>query len=70
MVVRRIVDQKRDELRQKTEEALLGGGSRRIEAQHKRGKLTAHERIDLLLDEVPFENLDAFFLHTSTEFEL
>ncbi|MCH7786120.1 MAG: methylmalonyl-CoA carboxyltransferase, partial [Chloroflexi bacterium] len=70
MVVRRIVDQKRDELRQKKEEALLGGGSRRIEAQHKRGKLTARERVGLLLDEGTFEELDAFVLHRSTEFGL
>ena len=70
MVVRRIVDQKRDELRQKKEEALVSGGSRRIEAQHKRGKLTVRERINLLLDEGTFEEIDAFVLHRSTEFGL
>jgi acetyl-CoA carboxylase carboxyltransferase component len=40
------------------EEALLGGGAKRIEAQHKKGKLTARERIDLLLDEGSFEEFD------------
>ncbi len=70
MVVRRIVDENREELRQKRSEALLGGGSRRIEAQHRRGKLTARERIDLLLDEGTFEELDAFVLHRATEFGL
>ena len=39
-----------DRLEQRREEARLGGGDKRIEAQHKRGKLTARERIELLLD--------------------
>jgi acetyl-CoA carboxylase carboxyltransferase component len=70
MVLRRAVDQKRDELREKREEALLGGGARRIEGQHRRGKLTARERITMLLDEGTFEELDAFVLHRATEFGL
>ena len=70
MVVRRIVDQKRDELREKREQALLGGGERRIEGQHSRGKLTARERIAMLLDEGTFEEIDAFVLHRSVEFGL
>ena len=70
MVVRRIADEKRDELRKKREEARQGGGPRRIEAQHKRGKLTARERIAALLDEGTFEELDPFVVHRATEFGL
>jgi propionyl-CoA carboxylase beta subunit len=47
-----------------------GGGARRIEQQHARGKLTARERLDLLLDEGTFEELDAFVTHRATEFGL
>jgi acetyl-CoA carboxylase carboxyltransferase component len=50
--------------------AKLGGGERRIEAQHKKGKLTARERIDLLLDEGSFEEFDMFVTHRSTDFGL
>ena len=70
MVTRRKVDEKRDELQKKREESQLGGGTRRIEAQHKKGKLTARERIASLLDEGTFEELDAFTLHQSAEFGL
>lgn len=70
MVVRRISDRRRDELARKKQEAGLGGGHRRIEAQHKRGKLTARERIDLLLDDGTFEEIDPFVTHRSTEFGL
>ena len=70
MVVRRKVDEKRDELTEKRRHSQLGGGLRRIEAQHKKGKLTARERIALLLDEGTFEELDPFVLHESTEFGL
>ena len=48
----------------------MGGGARRIEAQHRRGKLTARERLDLLFDEGSFEELDAFAQHRATEFGL
>ncbi len=51
-------------------EALLGGGSVRIERQHGWGKLTARERLDLLLDPGSFVELDAFVTHRSTEFGL
>jgi propionyl-CoA carboxylase beta chain len=47
-----------------------GGGPERIEAQHKRGKLTARERINILLDEGSFEELDALVTHRSNEFGL
>ncbi len=48
--------------------ARQGGGEARIEAQHKRGKLTARERIELLLDKGSFEEFDMFVEHRSTEF--
>lgn len=48
--------------------ARLGGGQKRIDAQHARGKLTARERIDLLLDEGSFEEFDMFVEHRSHEF--
>ena len=49
-------------------EALLGGGTARIEAQHSKGKLTARERVGLLLDEGSFEELDMFVRHGVTDF--
>lgn len=52
------------------EEALKGGGEKRIEKQHDKGKLTARERIDLLLDKGSFEEIDAFVTHRSTAFGL
>ena len=56
------------ELEDRRAVARLGGGERRIEAQHKRGKLTARERIDLLLDEGSFEEFDMFVEHRCTDF--
>jgi propionyl-CoA carboxylase beta chain len=55
-------------LQAKREAARLGGGQRRIDSQHARGKLTAHERIDLLLDEGSFEEFDMFVEHQTTDF--
>jgi propionyl-CoA carboxylase beta chain len=49
-------------------EARAGGGEKRIEAQHKRGKLTARERIELLMDHGSFEELDMFVQHRATDF--
>lgn len=57
-------------LNRKNEEALLGGGEKRIEAQHKKGKLTARERIELLLDEGTFEEIGKFVMHRSKDFGL
>jgi len=57
-------------LNNKIEEALKGGGETRIEAQHKRGKLTARERIDLLLDKNSFQELGMFVTHRSNDFGL
>ena len=57
-----------DLLEKRREGARLGGGEKRIEAQHKRGKLTARERIDLLLDHGSFEEFDMFVQHNATDF--
>jgi len=51
-------------------EAKLGGGEKRIEAQHGKGKFTARERIDMLLDEGSFEEFDMFVTHRCTNFGL
>ena len=48
----------------------LGGGADRIEAQHKRGRLTARERIELLLDKGSFREMDAFVVHRTSDFDL
>ncbi len=56
------------ELEDRREAARLGGGQRRIHAQHAKGKLTARERIELLLDEGSFEELDMFVAHRCTDF--
>lgn len=52
------------------EKAYQGGGADRIEAQHKRGKLTARERLNILLDEGTFEEIDSLVTHRSTDFGL
>jgi propionyl-CoA carboxylase beta chain len=57
-----------DELEKRRENARLGGGQVRIDAQHKRGKLTARERIELLMDDGSFEEFDMFVEHRATEF--
>ena len=62
--------EKTRELIAKREEARLGGGEKRIEAQHAKGKYTARERIAMLLDEGSFEEIDMFALHRSTNFGL
>ncbi|HUI15115.1 MAG TPA: carboxyl transferase domain-containing protein, partial [Xanthobacteraceae bacterium] len=57
-----------DKLDDRRANARAGGGAARIEAQHKRGKLTARERIELLMDKGSFEELDMFVEHRSTDF--
>ncbi len=57
-------------LRAMRDESKLGGGVERIEAQHARGKLTARERIELLVDAGSFVELDAFVVHRTSEFGL
>jgi len=59
-----------DELERKNAEALQGGGTKRVEQQHAKGKLTARERVHLLLDEGSFEELDKFVMHRSKDFGL
>ena len=58
------------ELEKKLAESLQGGGEKRLEMQHKKGKLTARERISLLLDEGSFEEIGALVTHRSTLFGL
>ena len=57
-----------EELEIRREKARAGGGARRIDAQHKRGKLTARERLALLLDDGSFEEFDMYVEHRCTEF--
>ncbi|MDQ2889899.1 MAG: acyl-CoA carboxylase subunit beta [Gemmatimonadota bacterium] len=57
-------------LEKRRAESELGGGVARIEAQHRKGKLSARERIDLLVDEGSFTELDRFVVHRSTDFGL
>jgi propionyl-CoA carboxylase beta chain len=63
-------DPKIQELRETKARGRLGGGPDRIEAQHKRGRLTARERIDLLLDKGSFREIDAFVVHRTSDFGL
>lgn len=58
------------ELERKNQEALLGGGEKRIEQQHAKGKLTARERLQLLLDDGSFEEMGKFVMHRSKDFGL
>ena len=58
------------QLEEKRAAAKLGGGQRRIDAQHAKGKLTARERIELLLDEGSFEEWDMFVEHRCTDFNM
>lgn len=59
-----------EELRQLKQEARSGGGKERIKRQHEKGRLTARERIDLLLDKGSFREVDAFVVHRTTDFDL
>lgn len=57
-----------EQLEHRRDEARLGGGQKRIDSQHAKGKLTARERLDVLLDEDSFEEFDMFVAHRCTEF--
>ncbi len=59
-----------EELARKNREAMLGGGEKRMEQQHAKGKLTARERLQLLLDDGSFEELGKFVMHRSKDFGL
>ncbi len=56
------------ELEKRREAARMGGGQKRIDAQHSKGRLTARERLDVLLDEGSFEELDMYVEHNCTDF--
>ena len=62
------MDKKVKHLHEKREIAKLGGGEARLESQHKKGKLTARERLHFLLDEGSFEEIGMFVTHRSTDF--
>jgi len=64
------MENKIKELNVKIAEAQLGGGVKRIESQHKKGKLTARERVHFLMDEDTFEEIGMLVTHRSTEFGL
>jgi propionyl-CoA carboxylase beta chain len=64
------IEKIRKELDKKNKEALLGGGKDRIEKQHEAGKLTARERLDLLLDKGTFVELDRFVTHRCRDFDM
>ncbi len=65
-----VIQQKFEELLGKNRESLLGGGEERIAQQHRKNKLTARERVHLLLDEGSFEELGKFVMHRSKDFGL
>jgi propionyl-CoA carboxylase beta chain len=64
------IDPKIQNLREIKSQGRLGGGQERIEAQHQRGRLTARERIDLLMDKGSFREIDAFVMHRTQDFGL
>ncbi|MDA0882884.1 MAG: methylmalonyl-CoA carboxyltransferase, partial [Bacteroidetes bacterium] len=64
------MSEKFESLDRKAEEAKLGGGQKRIDAQHAKGKLTARERLHFLLDEGSFEEIGMLVTHRSTNFGL
>jgi acetyl-CoA carboxylase carboxyltransferase component len=64
------IEDKIKELMDMREKARMGGGEKRIDSQHKKGKFTARERIEMLLDEGSFEEFDMFVSHRTTDFGL
>jgi propionyl-CoA carboxylase beta chain len=64
------MNDKNNLLQSRRESSLIGGGVRRIESQHNKGKLTARERIELLLDEDTFEEMGQFVEHRTVDFEM
>ena len=63
-----IQQEKIKELVERRAQARMGGGQKRIDVQHQKGKLTARERLSLLLDEGSFEEFDMFVQHRCTNF--
>lgn len=70
LIETRIMKEKLKELEGKIQEALKGGGDKRIESQHKKGKMTARERIHFLVDEGSFEEIGMLVTHRSSDFGL
>ena len=70
MTTNRRPDRGVGDLQQRRQNARLGGGQERIDQQHRRGKLTARERLDLLLDLDTFQELDPFVTHRTSDFGL
>ena len=68
MAVERKTDSKLDSLNKLRDQSRRGGGEKRIQQQHDKGKLTARERVNLLLDEGTFEEIDSFVTHRATDF--
>ena len=68
MAVEKKMDDKLERLKKLREESQLGGGPKRIQQQHDKGKLTARERVDLLLDRGSFQEIDPYVTHRATDF--
>jgi len=64
------IEAKISELEKRNREANLGGGQKRIDSQHAKGKLIARERIEYLLDEGSFQELDKFVVHRCQDFDM
>ncbi len=62
------IEEKISELERRNREAALGGGQKRIDQQHAKGKMTARERIEYLLDDGSFEEIDKFVVHRCQDF--
>ena len=62
------IQERLDDLQRRKQQAALGGGQRRIDAQHQRGKLTARERLNLLADPGSFEEFDSLVVHRASDF--
>ena len=68
MAVERKIDEKLERLNLLRQQSRQGGGEKRVQQQHDKGKLTARERVDLLLDQGTFEEIDLFVTHRTTDF--
>ncbi len=68
MAVERQMNDRLEQLKAQRDLSRLGGGEKRIQQQHEKGKLTARERINLLLDQGTFEEIDPFVTHRATDF--
>src|SRR5690554_3462677 len=64
------IEEKVQKLIHKREEARLGGGEKRIQAQHEKSKMTAYERLQILLDPDSFEEYDMFVTHQCHDFDM